>query len=124
MKKSRIAYICISIVYLLAAIGATDYGLTVYQDNLPQVELIPSVGARVPRECLQAGPTGTVVNVVEREDGPWGYRYVIRQLAVYSYQELPDGDLFVFEIMENVNPIVSGSTAEYLYDGMEVRISV
>ena len=124
MKKSRIVYICISIVYLLAVIGATAYGLTLYQDNLPQVELIPSVGARVPRECLQTGPAGTVVNVVEREDGPWGYRYVIRQLAVYSYQELPDGDLFVFEIMENVNPIVSGSTAEYLYDGMEVRISV
>ena len=123
MKKSRIVYICISIVYILVVVGATIYGLTVYQNNLPQVELIPSVGARVPKDCLQAGPTGMVVNVVERQDGPWGYRYVIKQLNAYSYQELPDGDLFVYEVMSNENPIVVGSTAEYLYDGMEVRIS-
>ena len=123
MKKSRIVYICISIVYILVVVGATIYGLTVYQNNLPQVELIPSVGARVPKDCLQAGPTGRVVNVVERQDGPWGYRYVIKQLNAYSYQELPDGDLFVYEVMSNENPIVVGSTAEYLYDGMEVRIS-
>ena len=123
MKKSRIVYICISIVYILVVVGATIYGLIVYQNNLPQVELIPSVGARVPKDCLQAGPTGMVVNVVERQDGPWGYRYVIKQLNAYSYQELPDGDLFVYEVMSNENPIVVGSTAEYLYDGMEVRIS-
>ena len=73
MKKSRIVYICISIVYILVVVGATVYGLTVYQDNLPQVELIPSVGARVPKDCLQGGPTGTVVNTVERQDGPWGF---------------------------------------------------
>ena len=123
MKKSRIVYICISIVYILVVVWATIYGLIVYQNNLPQVELIPSVGARVPKDCLQAGPTGMVVNVVERQDGPWGYRYVIKQLNAYSYQELPDGDLFVYEVMSNENPIVVGSTAEYLYDGMEVRIS-
>ena len=123
MKKSRIVYICISIIYILVVVGATIYGLTVYQNSLPQVELIPSVGARVPKDCLQAGPTGVVVNVVERQDGPWGYRYVIKQLNAYSYQELPDGDVFVYEVMSNENPIVVGSTAEYLYDGMEVRIS-
>ena len=64
-----------------------------------------------------------VVNTVERQDGPWGYRYVIKQHNAYSCQELPDGDLFVYEVMSNENPIVVGSTAEYLYDGMEVRIS-
>ena len=123
MKKSRIVYICISIVYILVVVGATVYGLTVYQDNLPQVELIPSVGARVPKDCLQVGATGMVVNTVERQDGPWGYRYVIKQLNAYSCQELPDGDMFVFEVMSNENPLVTGSTVEYLYDGMEVRIS-
>lgn len=123
MKASRIVYICISIVYILVVVGATIYGLTVYQDNLPQVELIPSVGARVPKDCLMEGPEGMLVNVVERQDGPWGYRYMIKQLNVYSCQELPDGDMFVYEVMSNVNPIVVSSTAEYLYDGMEVRIS-
>ncbi|MBD5153310.1 MAG: hypothetical protein HDT16_12910 [Oscillibacter sp.] len=123
MKKSRIVYIYISVVYILVVVGATVYGLTVYQDNLPQVELIPSVGARVPKDCLQVGATGMVVNTVERQDGPWGYRYVIKQLNAYSCQELPDGDMFVFEVMSNENPLVTGSTVEYLYDGMEVRIS-
>lgn len=124
MKKLRIVYICISIVYILVAAGATAYCLTAYQDSLPQVELIPSVGARVPKSCLLEGPDGLVINIVERQDGPWGYRYVIKQLNVYSCQELPDGDMFVYEAMSNVNPIVAGSTAEYLYDGMEVRISL
>lgn len=124
MKKSRIVYICIFVVYFLVAIGATVYGLTVYQDNLPQVELIPSVGARVPESCLQEGPDGMLLNTVERQDGPWGYRYVIKQIHVYSCKELPDGDMFVYEVMSNENPIVTGSTAEYLYDGMEVRIAL
>lgn len=122
MKKSRIVYIYISIVYILVVVGATIYGLTVYQDNLPQVELIPSVGGRVPKSCLLEGPDGTLMNTVERQDGPWGYRYMIKQLTVYSYQELPDGDMFVYEAVSNKNPIVTSCTAEYLYDGMEVRI--
>ena len=123
MKKSRIVYLCISIVYILAVVGATVYGLTAYQDNLSQVELIPSVGARVPKSCLQEGPDGMLLYTVERQDGPWGYRYLLKQLTASSPQELPDGDLFVYEAMSNRNPIVTGATAEYLYDGMEVRIS-
>ena len=124
MKTSRIVYICISVVYLLVVVGATVYGLTVYQDNLPQVEAIPSAGAEVPKDCLQEGPDGILLNTVERQDGPWGYRYMIKQLRVNFCQELPNGNMFVYEAASNENPLVIGSTAEFLYDGMEVRISV
>lgn len=86
MKTSRIVYICISIVYFLVA-----YGPTVYQGNLPQVERIPSAGARVPKGGLMEGPEGMLVNTVERQDGPWGYRNMITQLNVYSCQELRSG---------------------------------
>ncbi len=64
-----------------------------------------------------------LMNTVERQEGPWGQRYVVKQITVFAYQELPDGDIFVYEAVSNENPIVLRSMAEFLYDGMEVRIS-
>ncbi|NBK78868.1 hypothetical protein D5272_09770 [bacterium D16-76] len=123
IKTSRIVYLCISAVYFLVVVGATAYSLTAYQDQLPQVQLIQSEKGHVPKDCLLPGPEGMLLNTVERQEGPWGKRYVIKQLKVFSYQELPDGDMFVYEAVSNENPIVAGSTAGFLYDGMEVRIS-
>lgn len=123
MKKSRVVYLCIAAVYLLVVVGATAYSLTAYQEQLPQVELTQAERGRVPKECLMPGPEGQLLNTVERQDGPWGKRYVIKQLKVFSYQELPDGQMFVYEAVSNENPVVCGGSYEYLYDGMEVRIS-
>lgn len=123
MKKSRIVYICMAAVYILVVVGATVYSLTAYQAGLPQVEIIRSEKGRVPQECLIPGPDGMLLNTVERQDGPWGKRYVVKQMSVFSYQELPDGDFFVYEAVSNENPIILHSDAEYLYNGMEVRIS-
>ncbi len=123
IKKSRIIYLCIAAVYFVVVVGATVYSLTAYQANLPQVELIRSDRGRVPQQCLTPGPEGMLMNTVERQEGPWGQRYVVKQVTVFAYQELPDGDMLVYQAASNENPIVLRSTAEFLYDGMEVRIS-
>lgn len=123
MKTSRIVYLCIAAVYFLIVVGATAYSLTAYQDSLPRVELIKSDSGRLPSECLTDGPDGKIMNTVERQDGPWGKRYVIKQLTVYAYQELPDGNLFVYEAINGENPVVRNTTADFLWDGMEVRIA-
>ncbi len=123
MKKSRIVYLSIAVIYCLVVVGATIYSLTAYQASLPQVELIQSDKGRLPQECLTPGPEGMLMNTVERQEGPWGQRYVVKQVSIFAYQELPDGDMFVYEAASNENPIVLRSTAEFLYDGMEVRIS-
>lgn len=124
MKTSRIVYLCIAAVYFFVVVGATAYSLTAYQERLPQVELIRPDRGRLPPECLTDGPEGKILNMVERQAGPWGQRYVIKQLTIYAYQELPDGDLFVYEAMGSENPVVYSTTADYLLDGMEVSISL
>ncbi len=123
-KTSRIVYLCMAVVYMLVVVGATAYSLTAYQASLPRVELIQSERGRVPKECLLPGPDGMLINTVERQEGPWGQRYVVKQLSVFAYQELPDGDMFVYEVVSNENPIVLSSTADFLYDGMEVVIEI
>lgn len=123
MKTSRVVYLCIAAIYFLVVVGATVYSLTAYQEQLPQVELIKPEGGLLPPECLSDGSDGKILNTVERQDGPWGKRYVIKQMTVYSYQERPDGELFVYEALSNENPMVRSTTAEFLWDGMEVRIS-
>lgn len=124
MKTSRIVYLCIAAVYFLVVVGATAYSLTAYQEQLPQVELIKPDRGRLPPECLTDGPDGKIMNTVERQDGPWGQRYIIKQFTVYAYQELPDGNLFVYEAVSNENPVVRSTTADFLWDGMEVSISL
>ena len=123
MKTSRVVYLCIAAIYFLVVVGATVYSLTAYQEQLPQVELIKPEGGLLPSECLSDGPDGKILNTVERQDGPWGKRYVIKQMTVYSYQERPDGEFFVYEALSNENPVVRSTTADFLWDGMEVRIS-
>lgn len=123
-KTSRIVYMCIAIVYFLVVVGATAYSLTAYQDTLPRVELIQATRGRVPAQCLMPAPNdGLLLNTVERQDGPWGRRYVVKQINVYSYQKMDNGEMFVYDIISNENPIVLSTTADFLYDGMEVRIS-
>lgn len=125
MKKSRIVYLSIMIAYALVVMGATVYSLTAYQDNLPWVELIRPDKGRVPKGCLSRAPDGGMqMNTVERQEGPWGQRYVVKQVYVYAYQELPDGNMYVYEALSNENPIIAESSAEYLYDGMEVCIRI
>lgn len=124
LKTSRIVYLCIAAAYFFVVVGATAYSLTAYQERLPQVELVRPDRGRLPPECLTDGPDGKIMNTVEREAGPWGQRYVIKQLTVYAYQELPDGDLFVYEAINSENPVVRSTTADYLLDGMEVSIVI
>ncbi|MEH2933736.1 hypothetical protein [Acutalibacter sp. JLR.KK004] len=124
IKTSRVVYLCIAAVYFLVVVGATAYSLTAYQEQLPQVELIKPDRGRLPPECLTDGPDGKIMNTVERQDGPWGQRYIIKQFTVYAYQELPDGNLFVYEAVSNENPVVRSTTADFLWDGMEVSISL
>lgn len=123
IKTSRIVYLCMVAVYFLIVVGATTYSLTAYQASLPRVELIKADGGRLPSECLTDGPDGKIMNTVERQDGPWGKRYVIKQLTIYACQELPDGGFFVYEAINGENPVVRGTTADFLWDGMEVRIA-
>ena len=122
-KTSRMVYLCVAAVYFIVVVGSTVYSLTAYRDSLPQVELIQAEKGNVPAECLIPGPDGMLMNTVERQDGPWGKRYVVKQLSVFAYQELPDGRMFVYEAVSNENPIVLRSTADFLYEGMDVRIS-
>ncbi len=124
MKTSRIVYLCIAAVYFLVVCGATAYCLTAYHEQLPSVDLIQADRGKVPSACLiEAADGGMLMNTVERQDGPWGKRYIVKQMTVYAYQEIDEETTFVYEAVSNENPIVIYSTAEYLYDGMEVRIS-
>ncbi len=123
MKTSRIVYLCLAVLYLLIVCGATIYSLTAYRSRLPQVELTQADGGKIPISCLLKSPDGMIINTVERQDGPWGKRYVIKQLTVFACQPVDEETVFVYEAVSNENPIVSGGTAEFLYDGMEVRIS-
>lgn len=120
--KSRKLYLALGLVYLLTVVAATVYSQTAYIDNLPAVELAIS-SSIVPRETLRQLPDGNwKVDTVERQEGPWGYKYVIKEVHTANPIPMEDQRLVqVFELMGNDNPLVVSCTGE-TYEGMEVRI--
>ncbi len=120
---SRIVYIFISLVYLLVVVGATAYSLTAYEKQLPLVELVRIENGRMPKDCLYQGADSMVFCTVEQQDGPWGKRYVVKQVMAYNYQEIDEGTMFVYDAVSTENPIVKSPHNHFLHDGMEVRIS-
>lgn len=119
----RMLVLCLGAVYFLAVIGATIYSQTVYVEKLPVVTIIAIDGATVPNSALVEGPNGPLLNYVEQQDGPWGKRYILRQRQVTGSRELDEDHLLVYDIMDLENPIALSVSTEYVYDGMEVRLS-
>lgn len=112
--------------FLQSSLAATVYSQTLYIDNLPAVELGPrgsSAGDKVPRDYLHQLSDGTwKLDTVEQVPGPWGNKYIIREIRASNPIPMEDDRIVrVFEMMGNNNPLVARCSAE-TYDGMEVRI--
>lgn len=123
MKKLRIVYTCIALIYFAAVISATAYAQTGYIGNLPAVELGQVTDGRIlkkctwydsERECLR-------VNTVIQEDGPWGKRYIVHTNDILNYRELGDENIVVFGVTEIKEPVVVSATQE-VFSGQEVRL--
>lgn len=216
-KLSKIIYIAIGCIYLVAVIGATVYAQTIYVDNLPAVTLTksesrgieytikaegelrdgevvalyntnsnPFPGRVLNENCtikLNQGSlvvtgkyissefTGTnieirikpdeglemnkpvqceidcdtsepfdvvvprsalgidfvtnspVLNMVDQTEGPWGKKYVITQkpVVIWPYEDSEYVMIFIAEDIEL--PIAKNVDTDFIYTGMEVRIS-
>ena len=121
----RVIVSCAGALYLAVVIGATVYSQTGYVESLPLVELITAEKGRVPDSALLEGADGLLLNYVEQQDGPWGKRYVLRQMTVLNYIPMEEGVTFVYEAVNLDSPIALSVSIppEYVYDGMEVRLS-
>lgn len=123
-KTSRIVYLCIAAAYLAVAVGATVYAQTGYLNSLPAVTLGHADQARVPVESLQyTEGAGYVLNTVQQQDGPWGKRYLIKQMSVQSVADAGGGMALVYEALNLETPLAVSSTVEFLQDGQEVRLA-
>ena len=112
-------------VYMLVVVLATLYSQTIYVEKLPAVVLAPldeTRGGYLRGELVEEQEDGTwLVNTVERVDGPWGGKYIVKQVRTSAAQPLPGGRIRVFELTRSENPVVA-SSSEPLYAGMEVRV--
>ena len=81
-------------------------------------------GGRGPCLCGGSGPEGPVLYSVSQEDGPWGKRYLLRQVPSYILWAREDGSIFIYDIASVEDPLVFSASVplEALYDGMEVRL--
>lgn len=123
MKRFQKVILCIGAVYLLAVIGATVYAQTGYVNRLPAVTLGRAEGALIPLASFTADMDGGwKLNTIEQEDGPWGKRYVVKQVKVI--QCLPEDEeyMHVYDAEMLEKPFVFTTTADFLYDGLEVRL--
>lgn len=113
------------VLYMLVVVLATIYSQTVYIEKLPTVVLVPldeTRGGYLRGELMEEQEEGHwLINTVERVDGPWGSKYIIKQVMSNWPQALPGGRMRVFELVRSENPVVAASS-QSLYAGMEVRV--
>lgn len=119
------AVILLSIIYLLLILAATIYSQTVYVDQLPEVKIVPlseTSNGRIPKELMQElSDGGWLVPTVQRVDGPWGNRYIIKQVEVHQAKPIGKDQVWVFALEGSKDPLVEHCT-EPIMDGMEVQI--
>lgn len=124
-RKLRRAVICtLGALYLLVVIGATIYSQTGYLDSLPLVKIGSPDQGRVPASAAAMGQDGPILYSVSQEDGPWGKRYLLRQVPSYSYWAREDGTIWIYDVAALEAPLVFSASIplEMAYDGMEVRL--
>jgi hypothetical protein len=121
-KLWRILVLCAGVLYLLVVVGATIYSQTAAVEKLPVVKLGAIENGVVPNAALVETDMGMLVNFVEQTDGPWGKRYLLRQISVSGYRAVDDTSTLLLDTSSITGPIaVEISTPDY-YDGMEVRL--
>lgn len=112
-------------LYMLVVVLATIYSQTVYIEKLPTVVLVPldeTRGGYLREELMEEQEEGRwLINTVERVDGPWGSKYIIKQVISNWPQSLPGGRMRVFELVRSESPVVAASS-QPLYAGIEVRV--
>lgn len=142
----RVVLIILAIIFFALVVAATVYSLTAYREQFTAVTVGMPSNSIVIKDALYVSPIdgGLYVNYLEQADGPWGKRYILRQLAVRApiavdasgkaienqeTAELDENGLikdaagyYVYGVRELEGPVVVTSDAEVLYDGMEVRV--
>ena len=123
-KIRRILVLCAGVLYLLVVVGATVYSQTGYVQNLPVVTLGQAENGSVPESIAAQGMDGPILYSVAQADGPWGKRYLLRQVPSYTYMAREDGTIWIYDASALENPLVfsASSPLETAYDGMEVRL--
>lgn len=123
-KVFQIGVLAVGALYLAAVVWATVYSQTGYVESLPLVELGTAEEGVVPASAAAPGPEGPVLYSVSQEDGPWGKRYLLRQVPSYILWAREDGSIFIYDIASVEDPLVFSASVplETLYDGMEVRL--
>lgn len=122
-KKMHVIVLVMSVLYLAIVVGATAYCQTVYVQKLPLVTLIKPDKGRVPEKALQGTETtGYFLYTVEQQEGPWGNRYVLKEMAVMRSEPINDDTVFVYEAIDLKKPIACAANIDAFYDGMEVRV--
>lgn len=124
IKLGRILIVCAGVVYLAAVVWATVYSQTGYVQSLPVVELGQPENGSVPASIAAQGSDGPILYSVSQEDGPWGKRYLLRQVPSYSYWAREDGTIWIYDAAALEAPLVFSASIplEMAYDGMEVRL--
>lgn len=123
MKRFQKVILCVSIVYLLTVIGATVYAQTGYVNSLPKVTLAKAEDQLIPISSFSQDETGGwKLNTVEQQDGPWGKKYVVKQLKVIQCLKADEETMRVYDPEALEKPYILSADAEFLYEGMEVRL--
>lgn len=126
-RKSRIAYVIIGVLYMLILIAATVYSLRFSVERLPVAELAPPGavdGLQVPVDYVREQSDGMwVVDTAKQIKGPWGYRYMIKQVKAENvYPVEGDESRVWFYTLRDVSDPIVARCSEETYDGMEVRL--
>lgn len=122
-KRKRMVYLCLTVLYLVAAILFTVRAQSRYREALPLVELeVIHDGLVDATDLVNSDTTGKLaVNTVEQQEGPWGKRYVIRQIELVNYVSQDTATLYLYGGTCIGAPIVISTTGP-LNDGTEVRL--
>lgn len=121
-KLWRILVLCAGVLYLLVVVGATIYSQTAAVEKLPVVKLGAIENGVVPNAALVETDMGMLVNFVEQTDGPWGKRYLLRQISVSGYRAVDDTSTLLLDTSSITGPIAVEISIPDYYDGMEVRL--
>ncbi len=123
MKRFQKVILCISAAYFLTVGGATIYAQTGYVNSLPKVTLAKADEQLIPISSFSQDENGNwQLNIVEQQDGPWGKKYVVKQLKVIQCLKADEETMRVYDAEALKKPYILSTDAEFLYEGMEVRI--
>lgn len=126
IRKSRIFYAILTVLYLAAVIYATLFVVVIKPAQMSRVEIVErdEVTAKIPKSCIvQAEDGSPVVNILREEQGAWGMQYFVMQIPVTEAQEIDEETMFVEDAIGMEGSLIASSTLEFLVDGMEVRLS-